>query len=62
MAVLQFVRLIRDAKLPDRRLFTHGNELYEWLAEVLTATEKVRLMAFLTEGQTAPSASSRVSL
>jgi hypothetical protein len=54
LAVLQFVRLIRDAKLPDRKLFLHSDELYTWLAEVLTADERVRLMTFLSEGQPAP--------
>jgi len=49
LAVLQFVRLIRDANLPDRKLFTDANELYHWLAEVLTPSERVRLRAFLSE-------------
>jgi len=57
LAVLQFVRLIRDAKLPDRKLFLRSDELYAWVAEVLTAMERVRLMAFLSEGEKAPSAS-----
>jgi hypothetical protein len=56
LAVLQFVRLIRDAKLPDRKLFLHSDELYGWLAEVLTADERVRLMTFLSEGQAAAGA------
>jgi len=50
LAVLQFVRLIRDANLPDRKLFVHGAELYAWLAEVLTLEERVRLRVFLAEG------------
>jgi len=58
LAVLQFVRLIRDAKLPDRKLFTHSDELYAWLSEVLTPEERVRLMAFLSEGHVAASAPS----
>ena len=49
LAVLQFVRLIRDANLPDRKLFLHVDELYGWLAEVLNTTERARLMAFLSE-------------
>lgn len=56
LAVLQFVRLIRDAKLPDRKLFTNPNELALWLAEVLTASERARLATFLAEGQAAPGA------
>lgn len=51
MAVLQFVRLIRDANLPDRKLFVHSNELYDWLSEVLTPKERARLWTFLTEAQ-----------
>jgi hypothetical protein len=51
LAVLQFVRLIRDANLPDRKLFVHSDELYNWLSEVLTAPERARLKAFLSEGQ-----------
>lgn len=52
LAVLQFVRLIRDANLPDRKLFVHEEELYTWLSEVLTTEERTRLSAFLAEGQT----------
>ena len=51
VAVLQFVRLIRDANLPDRKLFVHSDELYTWLSEVLTTEERARLKAFLNEGQ-----------
>lgn len=50
LAVLQFVRLIRDADLPDRKLFKHGDELYRWLSEVLTAAERARLRRFLLDG------------
>jgi hypothetical protein len=60
LAVLQFVRLIRDARLPDRKLFLHSDELYGWLAEVLTAEERRRLMAFLSEGQAAPAGNSSI--
>jgi len=49
LAVLQFVRLIRDANLPDRKLFVHQQELYQWLSEVLTFDERARLRAFLSE-------------
>jgi len=48
-AVLQFLRVIRDAKLPDRKLFFEESELSEWLAEVLTGFELRRLRDFLTE-------------
>ena len=50
IAVLQFVRLIRDANLPDRKLFLHPGELRAWLSPVLTAPEQARLKAFLAEG------------
>ena len=49
LAVLQFVRLIRDANLPDRKLFVNQHELYAWLSEVLTFDERARLKAFLAE-------------
>ena len=49
-AVLQFVRLIRDANLPDRKLFVQPDELFTWLSRVLTAPEQARLKAFLSEG------------
>jgi hypothetical protein len=48
-AVLQFVRLIREANLPDRKLFLESNELYAWLSEVLSIKERVRLTAFLAQ-------------
>jgi len=50
LAVLQFVRLIRDANLPGRKLFVHSHELIAWLSEVLTTPERERLKAFLLEG------------
>ncbi len=50
IAVLQFVRLIRDANLPDRKLFVQADELFTWLSRVLTAPEQARLKAFLSEG------------
>jgi hypothetical protein len=50
LSVLQFVRMIRDAKLPNRRLFTDASELTHWLSEVLTSAERVRLQEFLAGG------------
>jgi hypothetical protein len=47
IAVLQFVRLIRDANLPDRKLFVQSEALYSWLSEVLTVEEQAQLRAFL---------------
>ena len=49
VAVLQFVRLIRDANLPDRKLFLQSEALCHWLSDVLTASERFRLKAFLAE-------------
>lgn len=49
VAVLQFLRLIRDAGFSDRRLFFSEDELCSWLAEVLTPAEGARLRAFLDE-------------
>jgi hypothetical protein len=46
-AVLQFVRLIREARLPDRKLFFEPGELVEWLGEVLTSLEMTRLREFI---------------
>jgi hypothetical protein len=46
-AVLQFVRLIREARLPDRKLFFEADEMVEWLSEVLTRAEAERLRAFV---------------
>jgi hypothetical protein len=47
LAVLQFLRLIRDAGSPHRRLFFSEDELCDWLAEVLSPAESARLHAFL---------------
>jgi hypothetical protein len=51
VAVLQFVRVIREARLPDRKLFFEERELIGWLKETLTGAELVRLRAFLSEGR-----------
>lgn len=48
-AVLQALRLIREAQLPDRRLFYDVSDLQRWLEDVLTAPERTRLRAFLAE-------------
>lgn len=57
VAVLQFLRVIREARLPDRKLFFDELELVGWLQEVLSATEAARLRAFLHEGTTGQPAS-----
>lgn len=47
LAVLQFVRVIREAGLSDRKLFFEAGEMVAWLAEVLTPEERERLWAFV---------------
>jgi hypothetical protein len=49
VAVLQFLRLIRDADFCDRRLFFAEDEVCSWLGEVLSPAERTRLRAFLRE-------------
>jgi hypothetical protein len=49
IAVLQFLRLVRQSKLDSRRLFFDSDELTLWLAEVLSDAEKARLTEFLNE-------------
>jgi hypothetical protein len=51
VAVLQFVRVIREAGLPDRKLFFDEAELSDWLREVLTDHEHRRLREFLVDGR-----------
>jgi hypothetical protein len=46
-AVMQFLRLIRDAKNENRRMFSDPRQLAAWLGEVLTPSETYRLRAFL---------------
>jgi len=47
MLVLQFLRVIREAKMTDRKLFLDPLPLLQWLDEVLTPDESLRLRAFL---------------
>jgi hypothetical protein len=49
VAVLQFLRLVRQSKLDSRRLFFDQEEVTAWLAEVLTPAERMRLTEFLNE-------------
>jgi hypothetical protein len=46
-AVLQFVRLIREAGMADRKLFFDADEAMVWLNEVLSRQESERLRAFV---------------
>src|SRR5215208_4816756 len=39
VAVLQFLRVIREAGLPDRKLFFEERELTAWLKDVLSEAE-----------------------
>jgi hypothetical protein len=48
-AVLQFLRLVRASRHPDRRLFYELTELVAWLGEVLNPVEIARLKKFLSE-------------
>ncbi|HLK38153.1 MAG TPA: hypothetical protein VKU41_15430 [Polyangiaceae bacterium] len=52
-AVLQFLRLIREAGHPDRRLFFEAPLLESWLSERLEPNERERLRAFLAERSSA---------
>lgn len=49
VTVLQFMRVIREAGLPNRKLFFHAGELSTWVGEVLTHSEQQRLREFLDE-------------
>lgn len=46
-AVMQFLRLVREAEHPARRLFTDPGELVAWVSEVLTPPEVARVRTFL---------------
>ena len=46
---LQIQRMIREANHPERRAFRDAGELATWLGEVLTADERARLAALLSE-------------
>ena len=48
-AVLQFVRLIREAGHPDRKMFFDDGDLVTWLGESLTSLESLRLRRFIEE-------------
>jgi len=50
LPVLQFLRVVREAEHPDRKVFFDQIELVHHLSEVLSSSELVRLHAFLAEG------------
>jgi hypothetical protein len=51
VAVLQFLRVIRDAGHVDRKLFFEAGDLLEWLTSALTAEEMARARQFLAEAR-----------
>lgn len=51
VAVLQFLRVIREAGLPTRKLFFDAQEMRLWVSEVLTPAEAARLAQFIEEPQ-----------
>jgi hypothetical protein len=57
IAVLQFLRVIRESNFPDRKLFFKQIELVSYLTDLLTFEELARLHAFLAEG---PATASRL--
>ncbi|HEX6242234.1 MAG TPA: hypothetical protein VFZ61_15090 [Polyangiales bacterium] len=52
-AVMQFLRLVREADHPNRRLFTDVEQALAWVNEVLTPAEAERARVFLA-GQRLP--------
>jgi len=46
-AVMQFVRIVREAANPNRRLFGEVTSLAAWLDELLTPEESAELHRFL---------------
>ena len=49
LAVLQFLRVIRESQHPSRRLLHDPGELASYLGELLTTEEQARLQQFLDE-------------
>jgi hypothetical protein len=52
-AMMQMMRLVSEAHLKERRLFTSVDGLTEWLRDVTTPEEQARLTLFLALGQRA---------
>ena len=46
-AVMQFMRLLADARNPNRRMFSRAEQMAAWLSEVLNEEESLRLRTFL---------------
>jgi hypothetical protein len=51
VAVLQFMRVIREARLPDRKLFFSEDALIRWVNGRLAPAEQRRVRDFLAEGR-----------
>jgi len=51
-SVLQLLRVVREAALPDRKTFLEPRELTRWLEDVLTDEEAARLRLFLSRPAT----------
>ena len=49
-ALMQVMRLVSEAQLKVRRIFSSPNDLSEWLREVTTAEEQARLTLLLARG------------
>lgn len=47
-AMLQSIRLVKEAAAPHRRIFTDPAAAQRWLAELLSEAERQRLRAFLS--------------
>ena len=47
VTILQCMRLIRESRLADRRMFLNAPELITWIGEVLEPNEQQRLREFL---------------
>jgi len=52
LAVLQFLRVVREGNNAERRVFYEQEPLIEWLAQVLRPEELTRLREFLAAGAT----------
>jgi hypothetical protein len=48
--VMQLMRIVSEAKLPDRQVFTSSEPHARWLEEVTTPKEQARLKVFLARG------------
>lgn len=48
-ALLQFFRLVKESRHPNRKVLTTPEELEQWLKPLLTEAERNRLREFLSE-------------